>query len=429
MKAFSILALGLWTLTSVTEIFTQGVTIGASNAPHPSAALDIQSIQGGLLPPRLTTAQRNAIVNPANGLLIYNSEVHCAQMYLPQAGWRNLLCDCSSVPNATFSGASSATEQVPVSFSATGNGLTYQWSFSGGNPVASTLQNPTVTWNTAGTYSISLTVTDGLGCSATTTQNITVQACPTLGSNTASFAFTGSLQTWTVPPGVCTIQIETWGAQGGSTTQAQGGLGGYARGTLQVTTGQVLNLYVGGQGGNPTGGWNGGGNGHNNGGYPASGGGGGASDARLGGTGLSNRILVAGGGGGAVTLYSGSYNVTTPGAGGGLTGTDAGTVNNSSASATGGQGGTSSAGGNGGTGSANGNPGTSGQGGNAFPGTDSMGGGGGGGFFGGGGGGYQSSGINIASSGGGGSGYIGGVLNGVFQTGVRNGNGQIVITY
>ncbi len=427
MKVFHILFAVLWVCH--TGISAQGVTIGASNSPHPSAVLDIQSTQGGLLPPRMTTAERNAIVSPANGLIIYNNEVQCAQMYFPQAGWRNLLCDCNSLPNAGFTGASSAIEQVSVPFSATGNGLSYFWSFPGGNPVASTLQNPSITWSTPGTYSIQLTVTDGLGCSATSSQNITIQACPPLGSNTASFSFNGNLQTWTVPPGVCTIQIEAWGAQGGSTSLVQGGLGGYAKGSLQVTAGQVLQIYVGGQGGNPNGGWNGGGNGHNGGSYPASGGGGGASDVRLGGVTLADRIIVAGGGGGAVTLYSGSFAVMTPGSGGGLTGTDAGSVNNGSGIATGGQGGTATAGGNGGTGSANGNPGTLGTGGNAFQSSDSMGGGGGGGYYGGGSGGYQSLGTNIASSGGGGSGYIGGVSNGSFQTGVRSGNGQVIITY
>jgi hypothetical protein len=47
--------------------------IGTSR-PDPSAALDISSDHGGLLIPRMTTAQRDAIVEPAVGLLIFNSE-------------------------------------------------------------------------------------------------------------------------------------------------------------------------------------------------------------------------------------------------------------------------------------------------------------------------------------------------------------------
>ena len=44
----------------------QGVAITTDgSAPHTSAALDIKSTSKGLLIPRMTTAQRNAIVNPA----------------------------------------------------------------------------------------------------------------------------------------------------------------------------------------------------------------------------------------------------------------------------------------------------------------------------------------------------------------------------
>ena len=48
----------------------QSVGIG-TNTPNPSAKLDIQSTNSGLLPPRMTYAQRNSIANPAAGLLIY----------------------------------------------------------------------------------------------------------------------------------------------------------------------------------------------------------------------------------------------------------------------------------------------------------------------------------------------------------------------
>lgn len=54
--------------------FAQGsVGIGTAN-PNTSAALDVTSTTGGVLVPRLTTAQRNAIATPANGLLIYNTD-------------------------------------------------------------------------------------------------------------------------------------------------------------------------------------------------------------------------------------------------------------------------------------------------------------------------------------------------------------------
>jgi trimeric autotransporter adhesin len=55
--------------------FSQGVGIG-TNTPNTSAALDITSNNKGLLIPRMNTAAMNAIVNPATGLMIYDSEVN-----------------------------------------------------------------------------------------------------------------------------------------------------------------------------------------------------------------------------------------------------------------------------------------------------------------------------------------------------------------
>jgi trimeric autotransporter adhesin len=55
--------------------FSQGVGIG-TNAPDASAALDITATNKGLLIPRMNLNAINAIVNPARGLLVYDSVVN-----------------------------------------------------------------------------------------------------------------------------------------------------------------------------------------------------------------------------------------------------------------------------------------------------------------------------------------------------------------
>ena len=45
-----------------------------TNVPDPSAVLDLVSTSGGLLIPRMTSAERDAIENPATGLMIFNTE-------------------------------------------------------------------------------------------------------------------------------------------------------------------------------------------------------------------------------------------------------------------------------------------------------------------------------------------------------------------
>jgi hypothetical protein len=108
------------------------------------------------------------------------------------------------------------------------------------------------------------------------------------GTVTVNFSYTGSEQTWTVPAGVTSISIEAWGAQGGTYGNA-GGLGGYATGGLNVSSGQVIYIYVGQQPSNHLGGYNGGGAGHSD---NYSRGGGGATDIRVSGTTLNHRVIV-----------------------------------------------------------------------------------------------------------------------------------------
>jgi hypothetical protein len=51
--------------------FGQGVGIGTTS-PDPSAVLHLQSTSQGLLLPNMTTTDRNAIINPASGLMVYD---------------------------------------------------------------------------------------------------------------------------------------------------------------------------------------------------------------------------------------------------------------------------------------------------------------------------------------------------------------------
>jgi len=233
---------------------------------------------------------------------------------------------------------------------------------------------------------------------------------------TDTFNYTGGTQTWVVPAGVTSVDIEAWGAQAGpsyliaiSGFEEDGGLGGYASGTLAVTPGDTLNIYVGGKpagvNGTPVaGGFNGGGQGGRFG-----GGGGGASDVRVGGTALTDRVIVAGGGGGG---NGGAPNHGTGGGGGGLVGIS-------------GIGYTGWTGGGGGTQAAGGTAGGNG----AQPGQLGLGGatpvyhmaGGGGGYYGGG--------SAYAAGGGGGSSYIDGVTGGTTTESVQTGDGQVSITY
>ena len=224
---------------------------------------------------------------------------------------------------------------------------------------------------------------------------------------TETFNFTGAAQTWIVPAGVTQATFDLYGAQGSGLAA---GLGGQATATISVTPGASIQVNVGGQGGAlGAGGFNGGGNAS-----PTDGdnieGGGGASDIRIGGTALTDRVLVAGGGGGQGTAFCTGGSIAG-GNGGGLSGSPGSDAGCSFVAA---GAGTQTAGGSAGTAPCcDAQPGDFGVGG-----TGNVGGGGGGGWFGGGGG--------ISGGGGGGSGH--GPDGTIFQTGVRTGNGLVTVT-
>jgi len=62
---------------------------------------------------------------------------------------------------------------------------------------------------------------------------------------TVTFSYTGAQQSWTVPSGVTSIQVDVRGAQGGG---GYGGLGARVLATLSVTPSQTLYINVGAKG-------------------------------------------------------------------------------------------------------------------------------------------------------------------------------------
>ncbi|MBL7923735.1 MAG: HYR domain-containing protein [Bacteroidia bacterium] len=364
-------------------------------------------------------------------------------------------------------------------------------------PIIATTQPSSYTWsNGATTSSISglspgnycVTITDANGCTASDCYQVTQSASPLSvichgsavtcnGANDGiaavtanggstyqgspygehTFSYTGSVQTFTVPPGVTSINIEAFGAQGASgspggnaSAGGAGGLGAKVKGSMAVIPGQTFTIHVGGAASGATAGFNGGGTGGNQ----LAGGGGGASDVRFGGTTAAHRILVAGGGGGGgrggceqTVAFGGAGGV-----GGGGSGANGANAPTSGGVAGGGFGAAGQTGGAAGVGCSGflGIPGLSATNENGANGGDGQscccfnafsipgGGGGGGGYLGGGGGGGGSAGTvscsgNDKGGGGGGAGgtsYLAGILsNTLTANGIHAGNGKVVISY
>jgi len=76
-----------------------GINI-TGNDPHPSAMMDIDVTEGGLLIPRLTQAQRDAVVDPAVSLVIYQTDNEEGFYYYNGTQWVRLLPESAATPGA-----------------------------------------------------------------------------------------------------------------------------------------------------------------------------------------------------------------------------------------------------------------------------------------------------------------------------------------
>ncbi|AZA89725.1 Uncharacterised protein [Chryseobacterium nakagawai] len=90
------------------------------NTPNPdaSAALEVYSQNKGMLIPRLTTAKRDAIANPANSLLIYDTDKKCLSQNIGTPSSPDWLCISGNavkmfyMPSVSFDTSQNATAQT-----------------------------------------------------------------------------------------------------------------------------------------------------------------------------------------------------------------------------------------------------------------------------------------------------------------------------
>jgi hypothetical protein len=74
------------TTTLADVIATGSMKVGSSGAADSKAVLDLSSTTKGLLPPRMTTSERDLIASPTTGLVIYNTSTNKMNVY-NQTSW------------------------------------------------------------------------------------------------------------------------------------------------------------------------------------------------------------------------------------------------------------------------------------------------------------------------------------------------------
>jgi PKD repeat protein len=130
-------------------------------------------------------------VNNANGQALSKYPITIAGNYLGVSSKTDSFTSMS-IPTSSFI---SSVNNLTVQFNDTSTGLLPSWSWNFGDGSTSTLQNPTHTYNSPGTYQVSLTVSNPVG-SNTSTQNTVIKYNAQVAQQGS--ATTGILNDWSV---------------------------------------------------------------------------------------------------------------------------------------------------------------------------------------------------------------------------------------
>ncbi|MCX6279002.1 MAG: DUF1566 domain-containing protein [Bacteroidetes bacterium] len=119
------------------------------SAPNASAILDANSTNKGFLPPRMNTTQRDAIVSPATGLLIFNTDCNDIQLF-NGAGWVPVGNAGTVATPGTISGNANPTINavgVIYTIAALSGALGYTWTVPLGSTITSGQGTTSITVN------------------------------------------------------------------------------------------------------------------------------------------------------------------------------------------------------------------------------------------------------------------------------------------
>ena len=170
MKSF----LAFFSLLLICSIaFSQSIGIGTNN-PDQSAILDITANGKGVAMPTLTDSARNAIVNPKEGLLIFNSTTKNLNLY-KNGNWNEITSICVPQPTTSSAGPNQNPPGTSTTLAANtptnGSGL---WSILAGvGGVIANPTNPTSTFSglAGGFYLLRWAITNSCGFSSS---NVTI---------------------------------------------------------------------------------------------------------------------------------------------------------------------------------------------------------------------------------------------------------------
>jgi hypothetical protein len=162
--------------------FSQGVSVNTTGtAADNSAILDVSSSSQGLLIPRMTTVQRDAIVSPALSLLIFNITTNCYEAYV-NGIWYSISCAPCNQPSPPLAGTNIPDyTQIVWNWNPVNGATGYKWNTV--NDYASATDNGTSTtltqtcFDCGKIYSIYVWAYNSCGISTATELTQSTTAC------------------------------------------------------------------------------------------------------------------------------------------------------------------------------------------------------------------------------------------------------------
>jgi uncharacterized protein (TIGR02145 family) len=179
------------------NFYNNGSNLGVgTTSPNNSAITEMNSTTQGFLPPRMTSAQRDAIQNPANGLMIFNLTTGCPNYYSNNQWfeWCGTGVSPAAVISALNCGSSSITGTLTSGTAA--SGVSASVPYSGGNSGSFAAQ----TISSTGVTGLTATLTAGTLANGAGSLSFAISGTSTT-SGTASFALTigGQSCSFTIP--------------------------------------------------------------------------------------------------------------------------------------------------------------------------------------------------------------------------------------
>ncbi len=181
MNRVKMLVVGLF--AALQPLFMYGQVVIGHAPPDGSAALDIQATNLGVLLPRLTTAERNAIQAPATGLLIFNITTLCLEVNNGTGSspeWSAFKCRTGAVTGLDCAGV---TVTGTLNAGQAASGVSASVPYTGGNSGVYAGQTVTST----GVAGLTATLSAGNFADGPGSVSYDITGTPT-GAGTASFA-------------------------------------------------------------------------------------------------------------------------------------------------------------------------------------------------------------------------------------------------